>query len=170
MIGNPSGETRKDMICMLPIHHHMWVSSHFMYCVCGVCVCRYEYRVEMVHQGSSDPSKNIIREFASDFEVGECWGYNRFFRLDLLATEGYLDRQNDTLVLRLESFHKHTHSGQNDTLILRLEPFHKNAHTQARTVRQKHTHSGQNDTLILRLEPFHKNTHTQARTTHSYSG
>lgn len=22
---------------------------------------------------------------ASDFEVGECWGYNRFFRLDLLV-------------------------------------------------------------------------------------
>ena len=39
---------------------------------------RYEYRVEMVHQLSRDPSKNIVREFASDFEVGECWGYNRF--------------------------------------------------------------------------------------------
>ncbi|TRY99747.1 hypothetical protein DNTS_033612 [Danionella cerebrum] len=60
---------------------------------------KYEYRVEMVHQASSDPSKNIIREFASDFEVGECWGYNRFFRLDLLASEGYLNMQTDTLVL-----------------------------------------------------------------------
>lgn len=64
------------------------------------CVSRYEYRVEMVHQVSNDPTKNIIREFASDFEVGECWGYNRFFRLDLLATEGYLNMQSDTLVLR----------------------------------------------------------------------
>ncbi|CDQ86030.1 unnamed protein product [Oncorhynchus mykiss] len=62
---------------------------------------KYEYRVEMVHQASSDPTKNIIREFASDFEVGECWGYNRFFRLDLLASEGYLNMQTDTLVLRL---------------------------------------------------------------------
>uniref|UniRef100_A0A4W6DJY2 Tripartite motif containing 37 n=1 Tax=Lates calcarifer TaxID=8187 RepID=A0A4W6DJY2_LATCA len=60
---------------------------------------KYEYRVEMVHQASSDPTKNIIREFASDFEVGECWGYNRFFRLDLLASEGYLNMQTDTLVL-----------------------------------------------------------------------
>ncbi|KAL4660549.1 E3 ubiquitin-protein ligase TRIM37 isoform X1 [Arapaima gigas] len=60
---------------------------------------KYEYRVEMVHQASSDPTKNIIREFASDFEVGECWGYNRFFRLDLLASEGYLNTQTDTLVL-----------------------------------------------------------------------
>lgn len=63
-------------------------------------VSRYEYRVEMVHQASSDPAKNIIREFASDFEVGECWGYNRFFRLDLLASEGYLNMQTDALVLR----------------------------------------------------------------------
>ena len=37
---------------------------------------KYEYRVEMVHHGR-DVNKNIVREFASDFEVGECWGYNR---------------------------------------------------------------------------------------------
>ncbi|XP_015279659.1 PREDICTED: E3 ubiquitin-protein ligase TRIM37 isoform X2 [Gekko japonicus] len=63
---------------------------------------KYEYRVEMVHQSTNDSSKNIIREFASDFEVGECWGYNRFFRLDLLANEGYLNRQNDTVILRFQ--------------------------------------------------------------------
>lgn len=69
-------------------------------CLSDLMCGRYEYRVEMVHQASSDPTKNIIREFASDFEVGECWGYNRFFRLDLLASEGYLNMQTDTLVLR----------------------------------------------------------------------
>jgi len=63
---------------------------------------RYEYRVEMVHQASRDTSKNIVREFASDFEVGECWGYNRFFRLDLLATEGYLNTEADSLTLRFQ--------------------------------------------------------------------
>ena len=52
----------------------------------------------MVHQ--HDSSKNIVREFASDFEVGECWGYNRFFRLDLLASEGYL--KDDKLVLQFQ--------------------------------------------------------------------
>ena len=65
-------------------------------------VTRYEYRVEMVHQASQDSTKNIVREFASDFEVGECWGYNRFFRLDLLANEGYLDIIGDTLILRFQ--------------------------------------------------------------------
>ena len=58
---------------------------------------KYEYRVEMVHQvgqtcfvslmikatyqnnlQAKDSAKNIVREFASDFEVGECWGYNRY--------------------------------------------------------------------------------------------
>jgi len=60
---------------------------------------KYEYRVEMVHQGG-DTNKNIVREFASDFEVGECWGYNRFFRLDLLSSEGYLS--SDSLVLKFQ--------------------------------------------------------------------
>ena len=56
----------------------------------------------MMHQASRDSSKNIVREFASDFEVGECWGYNRFFRLDLLASEGYLSVDSDMLVLRFQ--------------------------------------------------------------------
>ncbi len=56
----------------------------------------------MMHQQSKDLSKSIVREFASDFEVGECWGYNRFFRLDLLASEGYLNTERDTLILRFQ--------------------------------------------------------------------
>lgn len=58
---------------------------------------KYEYRVQMIHPSTT---KNIQREFVSDFEVGECWGYNRFFRLDLLASEGYLNIQKDALELR----------------------------------------------------------------------
>ncbi|XP_037926473.1 E3 ubiquitin-protein ligase TRIM37-like isoform X2 [Hermetia illucens] len=60
---------------------------------------KYEYRVQMIHQSSS---KIIQREFVSDFEVGECWGYNRFFRLDLLASEGYLNTLKDSLELRFQ--------------------------------------------------------------------
>lgn len=40
----------------------------------------------------------IVREFASDFEEGECWGYNRFFKIDNLDREGFLD--SDSLKLR----------------------------------------------------------------------
>ena len=93
---------RQHLKHLLTLHFSF---STLNWSVCWFCfwpfhLCRYEYRVEMVHQASSDPTKNIIREFASDFEVGECWGYNRFFRLDLLASEGYLNMQTDTLVLR----------------------------------------------------------------------
>eukprot|EP00358_Blepharisma_japonicum_P003065 CAMPEP_0202952750 /NCGR_PEP_ID=MMETSP1395-20130829/40752_1 /ASSEMBLY_ACC=CAM_ASM_000871 /TAXON_ID=5961 /ORGANISM="Blepharisma japonicum, Strain Stock R1072" /LENGTH=284 /DNA_ID=CAMNT_0049664013 /DNA_START=400 /DNA_END=1254 /DNA_ORIENTATION=- len=57
----------------------------------------YEYRVEMVNH--ADPNLCVVREFASDFESGECWGYNKFFKIDLLKEEGYLS-QNDSIVLR----------------------------------------------------------------------
>ncbi|XP_026472335.1 E3 ubiquitin-protein ligase TRIM37-like isoform X2 [Ctenocephalides felis] len=77
--------------------------SVFLELSAGMPECsKYEYKVEMIHQSSRDSSKNILREFASDFEIGECWGYNRFFRLDLLASEGYLNTENDSLLLRFQ--------------------------------------------------------------------
>ncbi|KNC54558.1 uncharacterized protein AMSG_10408 [Thecamonas trahens ATCC 50062] len=49
---------------------------------------RYEYRVEMRH--STAPSRPpVVREYTSEFEAGECWGYNKFFRLDALEAEGF---------------------------------------------------------------------------------
>lgn len=46
-----------------------------------------------------DPTTQIVREFSSDFEVGECWGYNRFYRIDLLDREGFLS-EDDTVILK----------------------------------------------------------------------
>jgi tripartite motif-containing protein 37 len=43
-------------------------------------------------------NSSIIREFSSEFEGGECWGYNRFFRIDLLIKDGYM-KEGDNLVL-----------------------------------------------------------------------
>jgi len=37
------------------------------------------------------------REFASEFEPGECWGYNKYYRIDELIQEGYLLPENDTV-------------------------------------------------------------------------
>ncbi len=55
---------------------------------------KYEYRVEMINH--RDPSRmQVVREFSSDFEVGECWGYNRFYRIDLLEREGYLGQPGE---------------------------------------------------------------------------
>jgi hypothetical protein len=54
----------------------------------------------MIHQGSCDAGENIVREFVSDTQMGECWGYKQFFRLDMLADRGYLNTKTDTLILR----------------------------------------------------------------------
>jgi len=58
---------------------------------------KYEYRVEMINHRNH--SQMVVREFASDFEEGECWGYNRFFQIDSLEREGYLG-EDDSLSLR----------------------------------------------------------------------
>ena len=55
---------------------------------------KYEYRVEMI----SRRAPPIVREFSSDFERGECWGYNRLFKIDNLERDGFLD--DDSLKLR----------------------------------------------------------------------
>ncbi|KAJ3092483.1 hypothetical protein HK102_006895 [Quaeritorhiza haematococci] len=69
---------------------------------------QYQYRVELVNlsaskHSTSNPSAtemNVAREFTSDFDVGECWGYNRFYRLDLLEREGFWDSEQDVIELR----------------------------------------------------------------------
>eukprot|EP01083_Nonionella_stella_P295241 1003441_1 len=57
---------------------------------------RYEYRVEMMNH--TDPDRMVSRTFASDFEVGECWGYNRFFRIDMLESDGFLSPEGTLLL------------------------------------------------------------------------
>jgi len=58
---------------------------------------KYEYRVEMTN--FNDPRHMVSRVFASHFEIGECWGYNRFFRIDMLEDGGYLSAEG-TLKLK----------------------------------------------------------------------
>ena len=59
---------------------------------------KYEYRVSMEHS-SVNSERTVYREFSSDFEPGECWGYNRFYRLEHLETKGYIDSVDDSLTL-----------------------------------------------------------------------
>ncbi|XP_024373646.1 uncharacterized protein [Physcomitrium patens] len=58
----------------------------------------YEYGIELLHP--TRPNQRIIRKFSSDFEMGACWGYCQFFRIDLLEKEGYLQPTEDTIVMR----------------------------------------------------------------------
>lgn len=46
-----------------------------------------------------NPENVVIREFASDFETGECWGYNRFFKIEFLEKDGYLNPEDDSVFL-----------------------------------------------------------------------
>ncbi|KAL7753421.1 Tripartite motif containing 37 [Sorochytrium milnesiophthora] len=60
----------------------------------------YQYRLQLINRRYQDSQEhNVIREFSSEFEVGECWGYNKFFPLDMLKTEGFLDG-DDALEVR----------------------------------------------------------------------
>eukprot|EP00668_Euglena_longa_P035032 GGOE01044993.1.p1 GENE.GGOE01044993.1~~GGOE01044993.1.p1 ORF type:complete len:700 (-),score=194.30 GGOE01044993.1:198-2297(-) len=68
----------------------------------------FEYRVEMVNP--TDGAFTVARQFTSDFQVGECWGYNRFYQLEALRREGFLGAE-DVLVLhykvRAPTYHQH---------------------------------------------------------------
>lgn len=65
--------------------------------------------------GHGDSNRKVTREFQSEFEVGECWGYNRFYRIDLLESEQYLG-DDDSLTLkyyvRAPNFSQHCHDQQ----------------------------------------------------------
>ena len=36
----------------------------------------------------------MIREFISEFNTEECWGYNRFYKLENLFNDGFLTESN----------------------------------------------------------------------------
>ena len=57
---------------------------------------KYEYRVEMISHRSRH--QKVTREYQSEFEVGECWGYNRFYRIDQLEPEGYLSADSEDCI------------------------------------------------------------------------
>ena len=71
----------------------------------------YDYRIEMLNAFDRDRPA-MVREYASEFEVGECWGYNRFFRIDDLVEQEYLDPAEDTVTLiyhvRAPTFYQHS--------------------------------------------------------------
>lgn len=41
---------------------------------------KYEYKIELVNQKSIKDS--VIREYSSNFDIGECWGYNQFIPIE----------------------------------------------------------------------------------------
>ncbi|KAI9208309.1 uncharacterized protein BJ171DRAFT_238027 [Polychytrium aggregatum] len=57
----------------------------------------YQYRIELIKLVPTITGHNFTREFSSQFDVGECWGYNRFYRLETLEQRGYRDPVEDCI-------------------------------------------------------------------------
>ena len=49
---------------------------------------KYDYKIEM--ENPSNCENKVSREYTSEFEVGECWGYNRFYKSECIVNEGFL--------------------------------------------------------------------------------
>lgn len=58
---------------------------------------KYDYKIEMINH--VNPDNSVSREYTSEFEVGECWGYNRFYRTESIINEGFVDSEG-TLKLK----------------------------------------------------------------------
>lgn len=41
-----------------------------------------------------DKENSLVREFASVFNTEECWGYNRFYKLENLQKDGFVSHDN----------------------------------------------------------------------------
>jgi len=53
---------------------------------------KYDYKIQMVNV--CDGSQSLLREFTSEFNTEECWGYNRFYKLENLIKDGFLNEGN----------------------------------------------------------------------------
>jgi len=60
---------------------------------------RYDYKIEM--ENTINSKNKISREYTSEFEVGEWWGYNRFYRTESIMNEGFVSEENS---LKLEFY------------------------------------------------------------------
>lgn len=81
---------------------------------------KYDYKIEM--ENLQNPLISVSREYTSEFEVGECWGYNRFYRTESIINEGFIDEENS---LKLEFFVRASsysqHCEDQDKYIKKLE-------------------------------------------------
>jgi tripartite motif-containing protein 37 len=59
---------------------------------------KYFYKIELCMPDKQNNSGNYTREFTSDFQNGECWGYNKFYRIEAIEREGYIDKNGSVLI------------------------------------------------------------------------
>lgn len=72
--------------------------SVFLEMVKGSCTPgRYNYKFEMINHLNSE--NTMTREYTSEFDVSECWGYNKFYPTEGVITEGFVDESNRVKLL-----------------------------------------------------------------------
>ena len=55
---------------------------------------KYEYKIELLNNKNNKDS--VIREYSSNFDIGECWGYNQFIPIEELSND-FLTGSGDLL-------------------------------------------------------------------------
>lgn len=60
---------------------------------------KYDYKIEM--ENLLNPAISVSREYTSEFEVGEWWGYNRFYRTESIVNEAFITPDGE---LKLEFY------------------------------------------------------------------
>lgn len=62
---------------------------------------KYYYKIELCNHFLHDKRfSNHSREFSSDFSNGECWGYNRFYKIENLEKEGFIENSTGNIMIR----------------------------------------------------------------------
>lgn len=56
----------------------------------------FDYSITIHHVDKTE--LDITRIFSSEFSIHECWGYNRFIRLDSILNDGYLNIDNQVIL------------------------------------------------------------------------
>lgn len=58
---------------------------------------KYYYKIELINNENN--KKNFYQEHSSDFIQGDCWGYNKFFKLEKIHRDGFINKLTDRITI-----------------------------------------------------------------------
>ena len=75
--------------------------SVFLELVQGLNHCiKYSYQIDLVkHAPDIGDAKRLSKDYESAFCTGECWGYQKFIKLEHIFSRGYYDAEHDCIKL-----------------------------------------------------------------------
>jgi len=60
---------------------------------------RYEYKIQLINQRNPN-GPHFMKEFISEHQAKDCWGYGKFFKISLLEEEGFILPEKDQIVFK----------------------------------------------------------------------